>query len=67
MATFMSIGVFVIFNWAQARMSLEEARTMAFCTMVTFEWFRAFNARSDEHTIFKLGVFRNRWLIIDCS
>jgi len=64
MAAMMSAGVFLIFNWAQSRMSLEEARTLAFCSMVVFEWFRAFNARSDEHTVFKLGLFRNRWLIM---
>jgi Ca2+-transporting ATPase len=64
MATLMSVGVFLVFNWAQARMSLEEARTITFCSMVAFEWFRAFNARSDEYTVFRLGVFRNRWLLI---
>lgn len=64
---FMATGVFLVFYWAQQRMSLEEARTVAFCSMVVFEWFRAFNARSDEHTIFKLGVFRNRALIISIS
>ena len=64
MAILMSVGIFLIFNWAQARMSLEEARTLAFCSMVAFEWFRAFNARSDEHTLFRLGIFRNRWLIM---
>lgn len=63
MAIIMSVGVFTIFNWAQARMSLDEARTIAFCSLVAFEWFRAFNARSDEHTIFKIGVFRNRYLV----
>jgi Ca2+-transporting ATPase len=63
MAVFMGIGITLIFNWAQSRMPIEEARTVAFCTMVTFEWFRAFNARSDEFTVFKLGVFRNRWLV----
>ncbi|OGO30518.1 MAG: hypothetical protein A2Z29_11065 [Chloroflexi bacterium RBG_16_56_11] len=67
MGTIMGLGVFFIFNWAQARMSIEEARTMAFCTMVTFEWFRAFNARSDEKTVFKLGLLRNRWLIVSIS
>jgi len=63
----MGVGLFLIFNWAQARMSLEEARTIAFCSMVAFEWFRAFNARSDEYTIFRLGVFRNRWLVVAIS
>jgi len=35
--------------------------------MVAFEWFRAFNARSDEHTVFKLGVLSNRWLLMTIS
>ena len=67
LAILMSTGIFLIFNWAQTRMSLEEARTIAFCSVVAFEWFKAFNARSDEHTIFRLGVFRNRWLVISIS
>jgi Ca2+-transporting ATPase len=67
MALWMGVGAFLIFNWAQARMSIEEARTLAFCTLVTFEWFRAFNARSDELTVFKIGLFRNRWLVISVT
>jgi len=63
MAVYMGVGITLIFNWAQARMSIDEARTIAFCTMVTFEWFRAFNARSDERTVFKLGILSNRWLV----
>jgi len=63
----MSVGVFLIFNWAQARMSIEEARTIAFCSLVAFEWFRAFNARSDERSVFKLGVLGNRWLVASIS
>ena len=64
MALLMGLGVFLIFAWAQPRMSLAEARTIAFCAMVAFQWFIAFNARSDTHTIFRLGVFRNHWLLI---
>ncbi|MFH1003605.1 MAG: HAD-IC family P-type ATPase [Chloroflexota bacterium] len=63
LAGMMGVGVFLVFSWAQGRMGLAEARTVAFCTMVCFEWFRAFNARSDEHTVFSIGVFRNRWLL----
>ena len=48
-------------------MSLDEARTLAFCSLVAFEWFRAFNARSDERTVFKLGFLRNRWLVASIS
>jgi Ca2+-transporting ATPase len=67
MALWMGIGAFVIFNWAQSRMSIDEARTLTFCTLVTFEWFRAFNARSDELTVFKIGLIRNRWLVLSVS
>jgi Ca2+-transporting ATPase len=67
MALIMGFGSFTVFNWAQARMPVEEARTLAFCTIVTFEWFRAFNARSDERTVFKLGILRNRWLVASIS
>ncbi|MFC1979232.1 cation transporting ATPase C-terminal domain-containing protein, partial [Chloroflexota bacterium] len=64
LALLMSLGVFFIFNWAQARYGIDEARTLAFCAIVTFSWLRVLNARSDEHTIFKLGIFKNRWLLI---
>lgn len=67
LAGLMGGGIFLIFNWAQSRMGLEEARTLAFCSMVAFEWFRAFNARSDEYHIFKLGFFSNRWLLMTIS
>jgi P-type Ca2+ transporter type 2C len=67
MSTLMGVGAFLIFNWAQSIMSLEEARTLTFCTLVTFEWFRAFNARSDEHTVFKIGLFKNKWLVLSIA
>jgi Ca2+-transporting ATPase len=64
MAALMGTGIYLVFNWAAPRMSIEEARSLAFCSMVAFEWFRAFNARSDEHSVFKLGLFSNRWLLM---
>ena len=67
MAGLMGIGVFLIFNWAQQVMSMEEARSVAFCSMVVFEWFRAFNARSDEIPLLKLGILRNRTLLYSIS
>jgi Ca2+-transporting ATPase len=63
MALLIGLGTFLIFRWASPRMPVEEARSMAFCAMVAFEWFMAFSARSDEHTVFKLGFFRNKVLI----
>ena len=64
LALLMGVGIYLVFNWAFPRVGLEEARTLAFCTMVCFEWFRAFNARNDERTAFSLGLLRNRWLVL---
>lgn len=64
LAIIMGVGITVIFSWAEPKMSLEAARTLAFTSMVSFEWFRAFNARSDEKTVFKRGIFSNRWLLL---
>jgi len=60
------VGIFI---WADSRMSLAEAQTLTFCSLVACRWFIAFSARADETTVFKLGIFRNRWLliIISCS
>jgi len=67
LALLMGVGIYLVFNWAFYRVGLEEARTLAFCTMVSFEWFRAFNARNDERTVFSLGLLRNRWLVLAIS
>jgi Ca2+-transporting ATPase len=63
LASGLSLGVFLTFSWGLARFSLEEARTIVFCSIVVFEWLVAFNVRSDEFTIFKLGIFKNSALI----
>ena len=40
---------------------LRYAQTMAFTTLVLFQSFNVFNARSDERSAFR-GLFTNRWL-----
>src|SRR5688500_8358885 len=40
---------------------LRHAQTMAFTTLMAFQLFNVFNARSDERSAFH-GLFRNRWL-----
>ncbi len=67
LSAMMGIGILVVFGWAQTHMSLEAARTLAFCTMVTFQWFLAFNARSDERTLLSLGLFTNKVLLASIS
>ncbi|MDM7998561.1 MAG: HAD-IC family P-type ATPase [Dehalococcoidia bacterium] len=66
LAAMMSLGVFAIFAWSYRGDAghLAKAQTMAFCALVAFQWFSAFNARSDEHTVLRLGLFRNRYLLL---
>jgi Ca2+-transporting ATPase len=57
------IGTFLIFRWAEPRMSIAQAETMTFCALNTFVWCMAFSARSDEHSVFHLGFFKNKILV----
>ena len=43
---------------------IPEAQTMVLCTMVLFELFTTFACRSDIHSVFKLGFFSNKWLVL---
>lgn len=45
----------------------DHSRTMAFTTMVMFEIFNAFNFRSFNNSVFRVGVFKNRWLLAAVS
>lgn len=67
LALIMGTGVFLLFAWVEPTMSLNKARTLTFCAMVVFEWFLTMNMRSDEHTVFELGFFTNRWLLISIA
>ena len=62
-ALFMSIGTFFVFRWELPRVGLDEARTIAFSMLVAFQWFNALNARSDQQSLFKLGLRSNRLLL----
>jgi Ca2+-transporting ATPase len=41
----------------------EVRQTLAFTSIVVFEWFFAYQARSPDKGVFRLGFFRNPWLI----
>lgn len=40
------------------------ARTMALVSMACFQWFNAWNCRSETKSIFSIGLLTNRWLIL---
>lgn len=42
---------------------IEAAQTMAFVTLCVSELLRAFTARSEHLSLFKIGVFSNRWMV----
>lgn len=59
----LGVGVFIIFFFSLQSLDLKEARTMAFSSVVLFEWLIALNKRSDEIPLYKLGFFTNKALI----
>lgn len=63
LAISLSIGAFFVFRFSLEKFGIEKARAITFCSIVLFEWLVAFNVRSDEITIFKLGVFKNKALL----
>jgi Ca2+-transporting ATPase len=53
-----SLGLSVIFT------GYTEPRTLAFYTLVFFQLFNAVNARSRTYSIFKIGLFSNKYLAL---
>ncbi len=52
-----------IFRWAfLSGRGLVEAQALTFLTLVIIQFFKAYNFRSSRHSIFKVGVFTNKWL-----
>ena len=59
------LSAFGLFEWVLAHgKSVETARTVAVNMFVFGELFYFFNCRSLLYSMFALGVFSNRWLIL---
>ena len=54
-----SLAVFLYYHQAD----LAHARTMTLITMAMYQWFNAWNCRSEDRSLFELGLFSNRVLI----
>ena len=53
-----------VFLWAvDSGKAPFEAQGVCFLTLILIEFFNAFNCRSLEYSLFKIGPFSNRWLI----
>ncbi len=62
-ALFMAVGTLWTFTRAQQGGSLAYAQTTAFTTLAMFQVFNSLNCRSRDKSIFRLGVFSNRYLV----
>lgn len=52
-----------IFTWVlNSGRGLLQAQAMCFITLILIQFFKAYNFRSDRQSVFKLGIFKNRWL-----
>ncbi|MGQ9477252.1 MAG: cation-translocating P-type ATPase [Candidatus Bipolaricaulia bacterium] len=54
-----------VFLWAlESGKPVLEAQSLAFVTLIMIELFNCFNCRSERLSIFKVGPFKNRWLLL---
>lgn len=60
------IGLLTLFafNLGTKMYSLEVGRTMAFISLSFLELIHSLNIRSDESSIFEIGIFKNKYLIL---
>jgi Ca2+-transporting ATPase len=57
-----SLGVFV---WAlHSGKPMEEAQSICFITLILIQFFNAMSCRSIEQSLFKVGFFKNKWLLL---
>jgi len=59
-ACVMTGAVLGAFYYGWSEYGLEVGRTYAFVTLITCELLRAYTARSEKNSIFKIGVFSNK-------
>ncbi|OGN92209.1 MAG: ATPase [Chloroflexi bacterium RBG_13_50_10] len=54
-----------VFLWALiSGRDHSEAQTICFVTLILIQLFNAFNCRSLEYSLFKVGLFTNKWLLL---
>ncbi len=60
----MAAGTLLLFWYELRTGTLTHAQSIAFTTISAFQWFHAFNARSQYQSVFTIGLFTNRWLLV---
>lgn len=64
LGTVMAVGTMSVFIIELENHNLEYARTSALIVLAIFQWFHAFNSRSESRSIFELGFTTNRPVLI---
>jgi Ca2+-transporting ATPase len=65
---FMTVAVIGVFVYAlKTTADLEKARTFAFTTLIFSELLRAYTSRSETYSVFKIGFFTNRFMVLGTS
>jgi len=60
-----ALATLAVFVWAlKSGKSFPEAQSMCFVTLILIEFFNAFNCRSLEYSVFKIGIATNKWLLL---
>jgi len=62
MAGLMILGTVPLFNYFLP--DADKARTVAFTAMSMFQLFNVLNLRSLEKSLFKIGIFSNKWVLL---
>lgn len=63
-AAIMAAGTLFMFNYGYGNGGIGIARTLAFVTLAMFQVFNALNVRSRTQSVFKMGLFTNKFLNI---
>ena len=58
-----AVGMLAVFGYFYANSTVIHAQTMAFTTLVAFEWAQAIGSRSWNVPLWRLGAFSNRGLV----
>jgi len=62
MATVMFVGTLYLFS-GYAETNITKAWTISLTTLAVFQWFNAWNCRSERTSIFQMNPFSNRFLV----
>lgn len=56
------VNLFIFKTTLDAGRTMLEAQALCFMTLILIQFFKAYNFRSDRKSVFKIGIFRNKWL-----